>query len=57
MSKRTFNLVVGIAGGVSAIAVAVVTYLNPSHSAAVNAAIGIADTALVEICSLFTEKE
>lgn len=37
MSKRTFNLIVGVSGGV--------------------AAIGIAETAAVEICSLFVEKE
>lgn len=57
MSKKMFNLIVGVSGGVAAIASAVVTYFQPSYATAIVAAIGIAETAAVEICSLFVEKE
>lgn len=57
MSKKTYNLIVGILGGVSAIATAVVSYLQPSNTPAIIAAIGIMNTAIVEVCSLFVDKE
>ena len=57
MSKKMFNLIVGVSGGVAAIASAVVTYIQPAYATAIVAAIGIAETAAVEICSLFVEKE
>ena len=53
MSKKVFNLVVGISGGVATIASAVVTYLNPAYATAIVGSIGIVETAVVEICSLF----
>ncbi len=53
MSKKVFNLVVGITGGVSTIASAVVAYINPAYTAQIVAAIGIVQTAIVEVCSLF----
>lgn len=57
MSKKTFELVVGITGGISAIAVAVVTFVQPSYCVAINGAIAIAQTAVTEILSLFVKKE
>ena len=39
MSKKTFNLITGIVGGVQAIAVAVVTYTAPEYATAINSAI------------------
>lgn len=57
MSKKMFNLIVGVSGGVAAIASAVVTYIQPAYATAIVAAIGIAETAAVEICSLFVAKE
>ena len=57
MSKKVFNLIVGITGGVCAIASAVVTYIQPAYASAIVAAIGVAETAVIEICSLFTTKE
>lgn len=57
MSKKVFNLVVGITGGISAIAVAVVTFLQPHYCVAINGAIAIAQTAITEILTLFIEKE
>lgn len=57
MSKRFFNLIVGVSGGVSAIASAVVAFFQPAYTPAIVGAIGIAETAVVEICSLFVDKE
>lgn len=57
MKKRTFNLVVGITGGVAAIASAVVTYLSPAYAVQIVAGIGIASTAVTEICSLFVKTD
>ena len=57
MSKKVFNLVVGVSGGVAAIASAVVTYIQPAYATAIVGAIGIAETTAVEICSLFVNKE
>lgn len=57
MSKKTFNFVIGILGGAAAIASAIVTYIQPIFAAQIVAGIGIASTAITEICSLFVEKE
>ena len=57
MSKKTFNLVTGIIGGLQTIGVAIVTYTNPEYATAINSAIVIAGTAAIEICNLFTSKE
>lgn len=57
MSKKTFNLITGIVGGVSTIAIAVVTFINPSYAVAINASIGIASTATIEICNQFVTKQ
>lgn len=57
MSKRTFQLVTGIVGGATAIAIAVVSYIQPENMAAINSAISIAGTAVMEICSQFVESE
>ena len=51
MSKKTFNLVVGISGGI-----AVVAYVEPAFTPAIIGAIGIAETATTEICSLFVKE-
>ena len=55
MSKKVYNLVVGIVGGLSTIAVALVTFFNPAYATAINASIGIGCTAIVEICSQFVK--
>jgi len=57
MSKKTFNLVVGILGGISAIACAVVAYAQPPYFTAIIASIPVAETAIVEICSKFVEEK
>ena len=57
MKKKTFDLIVGVAGGVAAIASAVVAYIQPAHAGAIVLAIGIGETAAVEICSLFIKDE
>ena len=50
MSKKTFQLISGIVGGVQAIAVAVVTYTSPEFATAINGAIVIVGTAVIEAC-------
>lgn len=57
MSKKTFQLVSAIVGGVQAIAVAVVSYVNPEYSAAINGAIVIVGTAVIEACAQFVKAE
>lgn len=57
MSKKVFNLVTGIVGALQTIGVAIVTYTNPEYATAINSAIVIAGTAIIEICNLFTSQE
>ena len=57
MEKKTFNLIVEITGGVAAISAGVVAYINPAYTPAIVGAIGIAETAITEICSLFVKTE
>ena len=56
MSKKVFNLIVGVSGGIAAIGSALVAYFNPAYEPAIVGAIGIAETAVVEICSLFVKE-
>lgn len=57
MTQRTLNLIKGIATGIEAIAVAVVTYTCDSGIAtAVNSAIIIGINAIVEICGKFVKE-
>ena len=56
MSKKTFNLITGVIGGVQAIAVAVVTYTSPEYATAINGAIVIICTAIIEACSQFVKE-
>ena len=53
MSKKLFTLITGVTGGVAAIASAIVAYFDPAYTPAIVGGIGIAETAIVEICSLF----
>ena len=55
MSKKVYNLVVGVIGGLSTIGVALVTFFNPAYATAINASIGIGATAIVEIVSQFVK--
>lgn len=57
MSKKTYNLVVGILGGISTIAIAIVTFISPAYATAINSAIGIGTTASIEIVSQFVKAE
>lgn len=53
MTKKMFALVSGIIGAVQTAGVAIVTYINPEYATAINSAIVIAGTAIIEICNLF----
>ena len=57
MNKKTFQLVSAIIGGVQAIAVAVVTYTSPEYATAINGAIVVIGTAVIEACSQFVKPE
>ena len=57
MSKKVYNLVTGIIGGVEVIAVAIVTFVQPSYAVAINASIGIVGTAAIEVCGRFVKSE
>lgn len=58
MSKKVYNLVSGIVGGVSAIAIAVVTYCvsDVALASAINASISVASTAIMAICAKFVKE-
>lgn len=57
MSKKVYNLIVGIVGGLATVGIAVVTYIEPPYAVAINSSIGIAMTAVTEICAQFIKKE
>ncbi|MCQ2485825.1 MAG: hypothetical protein MJ168_10905 [Clostridia bacterium] len=57
MNKKTFALIAGITGGLATIAGAIVSFLQPAFTPAIVAAIGIAETAVIEICNLFVIEE
>lgn len=57
MTRKLYNLIVGIVGGVETISIACVTYFvaDATTATAVNASILIAGTAITEICSQFVK--
>jgi hypothetical protein len=57
MSKKVYRLIVGVSGGIAAVAVAVVSYLEPAYCAAINASIAVVEAGISEICSFFVKEE
>lgn len=57
MNKKVFALVSGIVGALQTAGVAIVSYTSPENAAAINSAIVIAGTAVIEICNLFVKTE
>lgn len=57
MSKKTFNLITGIVGALQAVGVAVVTFTETPNATAINSAIVIVGTAIIEACSQFLKAE
>ena len=57
MKKKTYELSVGVTGGVATIASAVVAYKQPAYTVQIIAAIGIVTTAVSEACALFIKEE
>ena len=57
MTKKMFALVSGIVGALQTAGVAIVTYTSPENATAINSAIVIAGTAVIEICNLFVADE
>lgn len=56
MSRKIFNFVVAITGAVATVGVAVVTLIEPPYAVAINSSIGVALTAVTEICSKFVKE-
>lgn len=56
MSRKLFVLISSIAGAVSAAAIALVTYFNPSMAEAINSSIDVGTVALVTICANFVKE-
>ena len=57
MSKKTFNLITGIVGALQTIGVAIVTYTETENATAINSAIVVIGTAVIEACSQFVKAE
>lgn len=47
------QLIIGVTGGIAAIATACVTYFKPKHAAKINAAIPLISACICECASLF----
>lgn len=57
MSKKVFNLITGIVGGLETITIAIITYsCEPAIASSLNAATIIAGTAIIEICNIFVKE-
>ncbi len=57
MNKKTYELIVGINGGVATIACAVVAFIHPDITVQIVAGIGIVSTAINEVCALFVKPD
>ena len=57
MSKKTFNFITAIVGGLETIAVGCVTYFEPANATAINSAIVVVGTAVIEVCTKFIKAE
>lgn len=57
MSKKTFQFVTAIIGGLQTAAVGAVTYFLPENATAINSAIVIVGTAIIEACAQFVKEE
>jgi hypothetical protein len=54
-TRKTFNLVVEIVGGVSAIAIGAVTYFGVPYATAINSSIEVVATAVITVCNNFVK--
>ena len=57
MSKKTFTLITGIVGALQTAGVAIVTYTAPEMATAINSAIVVLGTAIIEACNQFVKEE
>ena len=57
MTKKTFQFVTAVVGGLQTAAVGAVTYFMPEHATAINGAIVIVGTAIIEACAQFVQSE
>ena len=57
MSKKMFTLITGIVGALQTAGVAIVTYTTPENATAINSAIVVLGTAIIEACNMFVKEE
>ena len=57
MSKKMFTLITGIVGALQTAGVAIVTYTTPENATAINSAIVVVGTAIIEACNMFVKEE
>lgn len=57
MSKKVFALVSGIVGALQTAGVAIVTYTDAANATAINSAIVVIGTAIIEACAQFVKNE
>lgn len=55
ISKKLFTLISTIIGAIGTIAIAFITYFSVKHGTAINTAIGIATTAIIDILTQFID--
>ena len=52
-----FTLVTGLIGALQTAGVAIVTYTSPENATAINSAIVVIGTAIIEACNMFVKEE
>lgn len=57
MSKKLFALISCVTSAVSALAVGLVTFFEPSHASAINASIPLIEGCIIAVCSNFVKAE
>ena len=57
MSKKMFTLITGLIGALQTAGVAIVTYTSPENATAINSAIVVIGTAIIEACNMFVKEE
>lgn len=52
-----FTLITGLIGALQTAGVAIVTYTSPENATAINSAIVVIGTAIIEACNMFVKEE
>lgn len=57
MTKKLNLLITSIIGACSTIAIAITSYVEPSHITAINTCIATITAVVIELCNIFTKSE